>query len=66
MKERTAKEIISELKEKYKDDPEALDEINRRENDIEYIQEKEASGNYNGQSSLGMAKMLESDLEYWN
>ena len=66
MSERTAAEIIKALKKKYKDDPEALDEIARREKDIEYIEKKEAAGNYSGQPSLGMAKMLEADLEYWN
>lgn len=66
MSERTTKQIIKALKEKYKDDPEALDEIARREKDIAYIEKKEAAGNYSGQPSLGMAKMLEADLEYWN
>ena len=66
MSERTAAEIIKALKKKYKDDPEALDEIARREKDIAYIEKKEAAGNYSGQPSLGMAEMLEADLAYWN
>ena len=66
MNERTTAEIIKALKKQYKDDPEALDEINRRERDIEYIEKKEAAGNYKGQTSLSMAKMLEADLKYWN
>lgn len=66
MSERTAKEIIKALKKKYKGDPEAMDEIERREKDIAYIEKKEAAGNYSGQPSIGMAKMLEAELEYWN
>lgn len=66
MSERTTAQIIKALKEKYKDDTEAMDEINRREKDIEYVEKKEATGNYSGQPSLGMVKMLEADLEYWN
>lgn len=66
MSERTAAEIIKALKKKYKDDPEAMEEISRREKDIEYIKKKEAAGNYSGQTSLSMAKMLEADLAYWN
>lgn len=66
MSERTTAEIIKALKKKYKDDPEAMEEIERREKDIAYIEKKEATGNYSGQPSIGMAKMLEADLEYWN
>lgn len=65
-KKTTATAIIKALKAKYKDDPEAMEEIERREKDIEYIEKKEAAGNYSGQPSIGMAKMLEADLEYWN
>ena len=38
------KKIIDKLKVKYKDDSEALEEINRRIFDIEYVEKKEAQG----------------------
>lgn len=66
MSEKTAKQIIEELKKKYKDDSEAMEEITRAEKDIEYIEKKEKAGNYSGQSSIGYAKMIAADLEYWN
>lgn len=66
MSEQTAKQIIEELKKKYKDDSNALDELARAEKDIEYIEKREKSGNYNGQTSIGYAKMIAADLEYWN
>ena len=57
--------IIKRLKEKYKDNEEAHEEINRRINDIKYVEEREAEGGYKGQSSLGIAKSLESFLSNW-
>lgn len=65
MSERTAKQIIESLKNEYKGDSEALEEIARRENDIKYIEEQESKGGYTGQPSVGVALMLESDLKTW-
>lgn len=62
---KTPEQIIKELKEKYKDDAEALEEINRTEIDIKYAQEQEEKGNYNGQPAIGIAKMLVDDLKVW-
>ena len=59
------KQIIDRLKVQYKDDCEALEEINRRISDIEYVEKKEAQGNYKGQSSLGIAMSLEGHLITW-
>ena len=59
------KKIIDKLKVKYKDDSEALEEINRRIFDIEYVEKKEAQDNYKGQSSLGIAMSLEGHLFTW-
>ena len=59
------KKIIDKLKVQYKDDCEALEEINRRISDIEYGEKKEAQGNYKGQSSLGIAMSLEGYLITW-
>ena len=38
------KVIIDKLLEEYKDDPEVLEEIERRIIDIEYVERKEAEG----------------------
>lgn len=65
MSEKTARQIIAELKEKYSDNTDALEEIARRENDINYIETKEQQGGYNGQSAVGLAKMLEAELATW-
>lgn len=59
------KEIIDRLLKEYKDDPEALEEINRRIVDIEYVEKREAEGEHDGQPSKGMAMMLEDFLHTW-
>ena len=60
-----SREIIDRLLEEYKDDPEALEEINRRIVDIEYVEKREAEGSYDGQPSKGMATILEDFLHTW-
>ena len=60
-----SREIIDRLLEEYKDDPEALEEIERRIIDIEYVERKEAVGGYDGQPSIGHAMMLEDFLHTW-
>lgn len=64
MREETAN-IITKLKQKYQDDPEALETIANAERDIEYIERKEAAGNYDGQSSISKAQELEAFLHDW-
>ena len=64
MREETAN-IITKLKQKYQDDPEALETIANAERDIEYIERKEAAGNYEGQSSISKAQELEAFLHDW-
>ena len=64
MREATQK-IIDRLKTKYKDDPEAMEEIERRIIDIEYVERQEATGDYKGQPSIGIAKSLEGHLADW-
>lgn len=59
------KVIIDRLLEEYKDDPEALEEIERAIVDIEYVERKEAEGGYDGQPSIGHAMMLEDFLHTW-
>lgn len=59
------KVIIDRLLEEYKDDPEALEEIDRAIIDIEYVERKEAEGSYDGQPSTGHAAMLEDFLHTW-
>ena len=59
------KVIIDRLLEEYKDDPEALEEIERAIIDIEYVERKEAEGDYEGQPSTGHAAMLEDFLHTW-
>ena len=64
MQEKTAS-IITALKQKYKDDPEALELIENAVKDIEYIEKKEAAGGYTGQPSIGKAQELEAFLHDW-
>lgn len=64
MKKTTAN-IITALKQKYRDDPEALELIENAVTDIEYIEGKEASGNYTGQPSISKAQELEAFLHDW-
>ena len=59
------KKIIDKLKVKYKDDSEALEEINRRIFDIEYVEKNEAQGNYKGQSTWCIPMSLEGHLITW-
>lgn len=65
LSEKSAKKI-DELKERYKDDADALDEIERGTSDIEYIENREATGSYSGQPSDGFLETLEATLEYWH
>lgn len=60
-----SREIIDRLPEEYKDDPEVLEEIERRIIDIEYVERKEEEGGYDGQPSTGHAAMLEDFLHTW-
>lgn len=64
MREETAN-IISKLKQKYQDDPEAVEIIENAITDIEYIENKEVANNYAGQSSIGKAQELEAFLHDW-
>ena len=62
---KTTANIITKLKQKYQDDPEALETIANAERDIEYIERKEEAGNYDGQSSISKAQELEAFLHDW-
>lgn len=62
---RTVEEIIKQLEEKYAGDDEAMEVIEDAKEDIEYIQEKEKEGGYDGQPSIGRALELEAHLETW-
>ncbi len=64
MREETAN-IIAKLKQKYQDDPEAVEIIENAITDIEYIENKEVANNYAGQSSIGKAQELEALLHDW-
>ena len=64
MKKTTAN-IITALKQKYRDDPEALELIENAVTDIEYIEGKETSGDYTGQPSISKAQELEAFLHDW-
>ena len=64
MREETAN-IISKLKQKYQDDPEAVEIIENAITDIEYIENKEVANNSAGQSSIGKAQELEAFLHDW-
>lgn len=60
-----ADEIITKLKNKYKNDKEVIDIIKKAEKDIQYIKAKEEKNNYSGQSSIGKAMELEAYLSDW-
>ena len=64
MREETAN-IIAKLKQKYQDDPEAVEITENAITDIEYIENKEVANNYAGQSSIGKAQELEAFLHDW-
>ena len=64
MREETAN-IIAKLKQKYQDDPEAVEIIENAITDIEYIENKEVANNYAGQSSIGKAQELKAFLHDW-
>lgn len=64
MREETAN-IIAKLKQKYQDDPEAVEIIENSITDIEYIENKEVANNYAGQSSIGKAQELKAFLHDW-
>ena len=60
-----AREIIKKLKKQYEKDPEALGLIENAVKDIEYIEKKEAAGEYTGQTAAGKTKELEAFLHDW-
>lgn len=63
---RTAWEIIRELEKKYKEDDEAMEDIERLKEDIKYLEDMEKDPNYDGTTPLESALDLESVLEMWN
>lgn len=63
MGDMSAKQIIERLEQDYKDDEDALEEIERAKKNIEYI---ESQRDYKGQSPWQCAVSLAGMLEYWN
>lgn len=63
---RTAWEVIRELEKKYKDDDEAMEDIERRKEDIKYLENMEKNPSYAGTTPLESALDLEAALEMWN
>lgn len=59
----TANEIISHLEEQYKDDPDALEDIERAKKNIAYIKSQK---DYDGQTPKQCALSLAGELMYWN
>lgn len=59
----TANEIISHLEEKYKDDAEALEVIERGKANIAYIKSQK---NYDGQTPKQYALELAGHILYWD
>lgn len=57
--------IIEELKKQYAGDEDAMEVIEDAEEDIRYIEKKEAAGGYTGQPSEGRAMELKGHLEEW-
>lgn len=58
----SADEIIAALEKQYKDDPEALEDIERTKQNIAYIRGQE---NYKGQTPEQCALSLAGNLLYW-
>jgi hypothetical protein len=59
----TADEIIKQLENKYKDNADALEDIERAKSDIEYIRSQK---NYQGQTPKQRALSLAGTLLYWD
>lgn len=59
----SATQIIERLEQDYKDDEDALEEIERAKKNIKYI---ESQKDYKGQSPWQCAVSLAGMLEYWN
>lgn len=58
----TAAEIIRQLEDKYKDDADAIEEIERTKKNIAYIASQK---DYKGQTPEQCALSLAGSLEYW-
>lgn len=63
MGDMSATQIIERLEQDYKDDEDALEEIERAKKNIEYIESRK---DYKGQSPWQCAVSLAGMLEYWN
>ena len=60
------KKRIEALEEKYKDDDDALEQIQMRKIDIAYIERKISEGDYQGQTPIQVVGCLEGHLLMWN
>ena len=60
------KKRIEALEEKYKDDDDALKQIQMRKIDIAYIEREISKGNYQGQTPLQFVMSLEGHLSMWH
>lgn len=63
MGDMSATQIIERLEQDYKDDEDALEEIERAKKNIKYI---ESQKDFKGQSPWQCAVSLAGMLEYWN
>ena len=63
MGDMSAKQIIERLEQDYKDDENALEEIERAKKNIKYI---ESQKDYKGQSPWQCAASLAGMLEFWD
>lgn len=59
-------ERIKALEEKYKDDTDALEQIERSKIGLAYLEQKAIDGNYQGQTPLQYIMSLEEHLSMWN
>lgn len=57
---------IEALEEKYKDDTDALEIIERRKTDIAYIESRICDGDYTGQTPFQLIMSLERHLLDWH
>lgn len=57
--------MVEALKARYRDDAEALELIGRTEQDIDYLERREAEAGYTGQSARQHILELEAFLHDW-
>ena len=66
MKEQLIKDTLNGMRERYRNDSDVLSAIEREEQDLKYILDKEDDSEYKGQTALQHLRMFQAHIEYWN